>query len=82
MKPRQKRYGVARDVVAGCYDCFGDDYHWHGPNAQGVAARHSYATGHSTWAEVHLSVRYGPSILDRPDLFQDVLDQKWRKGQE
>jgi len=32
---------------------------WHGPNAQGVAARHHDATGHTTWADVTLMIRYG-----------------------
>lgn len=50
---------VGRDVQAGCFVCHGSDAHWFGPNAQAVAARHHDATGHPTWADVVLLVRYG-----------------------
>lgn len=50
---------VSRNVFAGCFECGGRDAKWFGPNAQGVAARHHDATGHTTWAEVALSIRYG-----------------------
>jgi predicted nucleic acid-binding Zn-ribbon protein len=50
---------TSREVLAGCFTCNGSDFLWHGPQAQGTAARHHDATGHETWADVHLSVRYG-----------------------
>ena len=50
---------VVRDVIAGCFVCNGSDYIWNGPNAQGVAARHHDATGHTTWADVTLMIQYG-----------------------
>lgn len=50
---------TARDVRAGCFVCWGSDARWFGPSAQGTAARHHDATGHETWADVSLSVRYG-----------------------
>lgn len=31
---------------------------WTASNAQGVAARHADATGHETWADVILSIKY------------------------
>lgn len=50
---------TSRDVRAGCFTCHGDDAHWFGGQAQGTAARHHDATGHPTWSDVVLSVRYG-----------------------
>lgn len=50
---------VARDVRAGCFVCHGGDAHWWGGPAQGTAARHHDATGHATWCDVYMSVRYG-----------------------
>lgn len=55
---------TSRDVRAGCFVCHGYDAHWHGGNAQGVAARHHDATGHATWCDVHLSIRYGREAPD------------------
>jgi hypothetical protein len=54
-----RKYAVSRDVIAGCFDCNGLDMIWHGGNAQGVAARHHDATGHQTWCEIHMCVKYG-----------------------
>lgn len=53
-----------RDVRAGCFVCHGGDAHWFGAQVQGTAARHHDATGHPTWCDVVLSVRYGQ---DEPD---------------
>lgn len=58
---------TSRDVRAGCCVCHGRHPHWTGPNAQGLAARHHDATGHATWSDVHLMVRYG---RDEPDARQ------------
>jgi hypothetical protein len=60
-------YSVARDVIAGCFQCWGSEGHWIGPNAQGVAARHHYATGHETWADVNMSIRYGGGKVSKKE---------------
>lgn len=69
-----RRYGVVRDVMAGCFECYGSEAHWRGGNAQGVAARHHDATGHTTWCDVTMMIRYGarteaksPSLEEKPD---------------
>lgn len=54
-----RRTGVSRDVFAGCFECGGSEAKWWGGNSQGVAARHHDATGHTTWVEVAMSIRYG-----------------------
>jgi hypothetical protein len=59
---------TSRDVTAGCFVCHGSDAHWRGGNAQGVAARHHDATGHATWSDVYLSVRYGQHLADAEQL--------------
>lgn len=56
---------TARNVYAGCFVCGGTEAKWHGPNAQGVAARHHDATGHATWAEVSMSIFYGDDSSPR-----------------
>jgi hypothetical protein len=50
---------TGRTVMAGCFDCWGYDAHWFTNNGQALAARHHDATGHSTWADVYMNVRYG-----------------------
>lgn len=50
---------TSREVIAGCFACNGSEAKWSGPQAQGTAARHHDATGHPTWSDVILSVRYG-----------------------
>lgn len=50
---------ISRDVRAGCFNCNGSDGMWHGKNAQGVAARHHDATGHETWCDVYMCIKYG-----------------------
>ncbi len=62
-----RRYYVSRDVLAGCWQCWGGDYHWHGPNAQAVAARHHDATGHTTWVDVNMSIQYGEDRDDKKE---------------
>lgn len=54
-----RKTSVVRDVVAGCFDCNGSEGLWFSPNAQGVAARHHDATGHQTWCDVTMMIRYG-----------------------
>lgn len=55
---------TSRDVKAGCFVCSGMDARWYGGQAQGTAARHHDATGHPTWCDVFLSVRYGAEAPD------------------
>lgn len=50
---------ISRDLRAGCFVCHGMDARWFGPQSQGTAARHHDATGHQTWCDVMMSVRYG-----------------------
>ena len=50
---------TARDVVAGCFVCHGDVAHWTTKNAQALAARHHDKTGHRTWVQVVMMIRYG-----------------------
>jgi hypothetical protein len=50
---------ISRDVFAGCFECHGSEAIWWTKNAQGVAARHHDATGHTTWVEVNMSIKYG-----------------------
>lgn len=59
---------TSRTVIAGCFQCYGSDYKWSGGNAQGVAARHHDATGHETWADVTLMVRYGSDVSTKGDV--------------
>lgn len=54
-----RRTSTSRDCRGGCFTCWGSDAHWLTPNAQGLAAQHHDRTGHETWAETHLTVRYG-----------------------
>lgn len=54
-----RRTYISRDVFAGCFECNGSDFIWSSKNAQGVAARHHDATGHTTWVEVNMSIKYG-----------------------
>lgn len=55
---------TSRDVRAGCFVCHGSDMLWSGGQAQGTAARHHDATGHATWCDVVLLVRYGNDAAD------------------
>lgn len=58
-------------VKAGCFACEGSIAIWTGKNAMAVAARHHDATGHQTWADQHLSIRYGVEAVSHPDLFRE-----------
>ena len=59
---------VGRSVIAGCFQCNGSDALWTSPNAQGVAARHHDATGHTTWVDVNLSITYGDKNKDKQEM--------------
>lgn len=54
MAPRP--FTTHRTVRAGCLGCGAA---WTGGNAQGVAAKHYDQTGHTTWVEVQMTIRYG-----------------------
>ena len=54
-----RRYSVSRDIRAGCFTCWGSDCKWDAKNAQALAAKHHDATGHVTWVDVGMSIRYG-----------------------
>jgi hypothetical protein len=51
-------------ATAGCVTCHGQGTGWTGANALALAARHHDATGHATWCDTHLSVRYGSAKPD------------------
>lgn len=58
-------------VMGGCFVCKGSIAIWTGKNAMAVAARHHDATGHQTWADQSLSIRYGVEVSTHPDLFKE-----------
>ncbi|WP_438852460.1 hypothetical protein [Brevundimonas nasdae] len=60
-------------VMAGCFTCRGSVAIWTGKNAIAVAARHHDATGHQTWADQNLSIRYGLETTSHPDLFPEAV---------
>jgi hypothetical protein len=66
-----RKYSYSRVLIGGCFVCYGSDGVWFGPNAQGVAARHHDATGHQTWVDVCMHLRYGEDGLNQTD----ALDQ-------
>lgn len=45
-------------VMAGCFTCNGSDALWLTRNAMALAAKHADTTGHETWADQVLQVRY------------------------
>lgn len=66
-----RRTFTATDVSAGCFVCHGSDAVWTSKNALALAARHHDSTGHQTWAEQHLSIRYGADAeAAHPDMFE------------
>ena len=58
-------------AIAGCFVCNGSLAIWTTKNAMALAARHHDATGHMTWADQSLTVRYGTETATHPDLFQE-----------
>lgn len=62
---------TSSSVIAGCFDCNGSVAIWTAKNAMAVAARHHDATGHMTWADQTVTVRYGTDTATHPDLFQE-----------
>jgi hypothetical protein len=61
---RNRETATSRDARAGCFTCHGTDAHWIGAHAQGTAARHHDLTGHATWCDIALLVRYGRAAPD------------------
>ncbi len=61
---RSYRAGVTH-AMAGCYVCHGVDAHWYTKNALALAARHHQLTGHPTWCEQTLSVKYGEPLTEK-----------------
>ena len=53
------------ETISGCFVCHGAGAVWQGKNAMAVAARHHDQTGHMTWVEQHLTVRYGEDGSDK-----------------
>jgi len=68
---RETHAGIVQ-CMAGCRQCDGDEPRWDGKNAMAVAARHHDATGHTTWVQQVLSVRYGPESETQLELFYDL----------
>ena len=62
----------SRDIVAGCFICKGTAPIWTAANAQALAAKHHDATGHQTWCDIVMSIRYGEA--DRDDRQTDIED--------
>ncbi|WP_206432194.1 hypothetical protein [Sphingomonas sp. ABOLF] len=74
---------TSRDVRAGCFVCNGTDPMWTGGNAQGVAARHHDASGHATWCDVYMGVRYGEQAPDARQIdIEDAISASARSGGE
>ena len=55
---RKTRAGITASL-AGCMVCHGGEAHWQSRNSLAVAARHHDATGHPTWCEQTMSIKYG-----------------------
>lgn len=66
-----RQVSTSSTLLAGCFVCNGVAAIWTSPNAMAVAARHHDATGHQTWADQSLSIRYGEEAPTQPDLFQE-----------
>jgi hypothetical protein len=58
---RKTRTGISA-VHAGCFEC---DKTWETRNALALAARHHDSTGHATWCDQVLIVRYGDTPEER-----------------
>ena len=58
---RETRAGIVHSM-AGCRQCHGSEAKWQSRNALAVAAKHHDATGHTTWCEQVMSVKYGPDL--------------------
>lgn len=70
-KAKDRACRVGRNVRGGCFTCHGTTATWFGPNAHGVAVRHHDATGHETWVDVSMSIRYGGDPEKKPTMITD-----------
>lgn len=61
---RKRETFIGRHVEAGCLVCDGRVARWTNGAAQALAARHHDATGHQTWCEVTMAIRYGREASD------------------
>jgi hypothetical protein len=61
------RYSYSIDVRAGCFECWGSDAHWTSKNAHGLAAQHNARTGHETWVDSAMSIRYTKKVIEVSD---------------
>jgi hypothetical protein len=61
-RPMTRTFEIVRamhaNTRAGCHDCEDGHVRWTGKNAQAMAARHTIATGHTTWVELELTFAY------------------------
>jgi len=69
-----------RKTISGCFLCHGGAPHWTGWNAAACAASHHDHTGHPTWAELNISIRYGEGstefeiVLPGREVVEPVVD--------
>jgi hypothetical protein len=63
---------TSRVLIAGCFVCHGSEARWTHSNAQALAAQHYDRTGHQTWCDIALSIRYGRAAPD--DRQHDIED--------
>lgn len=58
--PSRVTFSGITGAQGGCFECMkGTDAKWFSKNALALAAKHHDKTGHKTWAEQVISVRYG-----------------------
>lgn len=63
-----------RELRGGCFVCHAERPRWTGPNAQALAAQHHDRTGHATWCDIAMQVRYGrPAPDDRQHDIEDAI---------
>ena len=80
---KARRTFTSRDVRAGCFVCHGSEAQWYGGQAQGTAAQHHDRTGHATWCDVVMSVRYGRTEPDARQIdIEDSIAAHIRSGGE
>lgn len=69
---KKRPTATTRTIAAGCAMCHGLGTGWIGANAQALAAKHCDATGHPTWCDIALSIRYGAEEADNRQI--DIED--------
>lgn len=77
MKPPlvpERQSATSRDLRAGCFVCHGTAVRWTSSNAQALAAQHHDRTGHATWCDIAMMIRYGRTAPDdRQTDIEDVI---------